>query len=83
MFEIVDSVGMRFSVLNAVCMGTTYDQAWIVRESEKLLVLHHHMHVYELSFMAVHVGLVGLDLSDVTEEHTTEAYSFRSLSRTA
>ena len=33
-FEIVDSVGMRFSILNAVCMGTTYDQAWIVRESE-------------------------------------------------
>ena len=34
MFEIVDSVGLRFSILNAVCMGTTYDQAWIVRESE-------------------------------------------------
>ena len=30
-FEIVDSVGMRFSILNAVCMGTTYDQVWIVR----------------------------------------------------
>ena len=26
-FEIVDSVGMRFLILNAVCMGTTYDQA--------------------------------------------------------
>ena len=36
MFEVVDSVGMRFSMLNAVCMGTTYDQAWIVRESETL-----------------------------------------------
>ena len=36
MFEIVDSVGMRFSILNAVCMGTTYDQAWIVRGSETL-----------------------------------------------
>ena len=35
-FEIVDSVGIRFSILNAVCMGTTYDQAWIVRESESL-----------------------------------------------
>ena len=34
MFEIVDSVGVRYSILNAVCMGTTYDQAWIVRESE-------------------------------------------------
>ena len=35
-FEIADSVGMRFSILNAVCMETTYDQAWIVRESESL-----------------------------------------------
>ena len=35
-FEIVDSVGTRFSIFNAVCMGTTYDQAWIVRESENL-----------------------------------------------
>ena len=35
-FEMVDSVGMRFSILNVVCMGTTYDQAWIVRESENL-----------------------------------------------
>ena len=35
-FEIVDSVGMRFSILNAVCMGTTYHQAWIVRVSETL-----------------------------------------------
>ena len=35
-FEIVDSVGKRSSILNAVCMGTTYDQAWIVRESESL-----------------------------------------------
>ena len=36
LIEIVDSVGMRFSILNAVCMGSTYDQAWIVRESETL-----------------------------------------------
>ena len=35
-FEIVDSVAMRFSILNAVCMGTTYDQAWTMRESETL-----------------------------------------------
>ena len=35
-FEIVDSVGMRFSILNAVCMGTTCDHACIVRESETL-----------------------------------------------
>ena len=35
-FEIVDSIGMCFSILNAVRMGTTYDQAWIVRESESL-----------------------------------------------
>ena len=33
-FEIVDSVGMRFSILNAVCLGTTHNQAWMVRESE-------------------------------------------------
>ena len=36
MFEITDSVGMRFSILNAVCMETTYEQAWIARESESL-----------------------------------------------
>ena len=35
-FEIVDSVGIRFSILNSVCTGTTYDQAWNVRESETL-----------------------------------------------
>ena len=35
-FEIVDSVGTRFSILNAVCKGTTCDQAWIVRECENL-----------------------------------------------
>ena len=35
-FEIVGSVGMRFSILNAGCMGTTQDQAWIVRLSENL-----------------------------------------------
>ena len=35
-FEMVDSIFMRFSIMNAVCIGTTYDQAWIVRESESL-----------------------------------------------
>ena len=30
------SIGMRFSILKAVCMGTTYDQTWSVRESESL-----------------------------------------------
>ena len=34
MFEIIDSADVLFSILNAVCVGTTYDQAWIVRESE-------------------------------------------------
>ena len=50
-FEIVDSVGMRFSIVNAVCTGTTYDQSWIVRESENL-GSHRHMHVYLFSYMA-------------------------------
>ena len=35
-FEIVDIVGVRCSILNADNMSTTYDQAWIVRESECL-----------------------------------------------
>ena len=35
-FEIVDSGAVRFSILNAVSMGTTDDQSWIVRESETL-----------------------------------------------
>ena len=30
MFEIVGSIGMRFSILIVVCMESTYDQAWIV-----------------------------------------------------
>ena len=37
--EIVHSAGVRywrFSILNTVCMGTTHDQAWIVREFESL-----------------------------------------------
>ena len=36
LFEIVDSLGARYSILSAVCMGTTHDQAWAVRESESL-----------------------------------------------
>ena len=36
-FEIVDSLGTRFSILNAVCMETTYHQAWFVRESENFV----------------------------------------------
>ena len=51
---------MRFSILNAVCMGTTFDEAWIVRESETLGSLRHHVRVCEHSCMAGHVGLVGL-----------------------
>ena len=35
-FEIVDSVGSLFSIIDVVCMGTTYDEAWIVRGSETL-----------------------------------------------
>ena len=35
-FEIVDSVGIRFSILNAVCMGTTFDQSMDCEESETL-----------------------------------------------
>ena len=39
------------------------------------------MHVYELSYMAGHVGLVGLSLFDAIEEHTIEAYLVRLLPR--
>ena len=35
-FEVLDAIGKHFSVLNSICMGTTHDQAWIVRESESL-----------------------------------------------
>ena len=35
-FEGLDATGKQISILNAVCMGTTHDQAWIVRESESL-----------------------------------------------
>ena len=34
LFEVVYSVGIRFSILNAVFMRTTFDQSCIVRESE-------------------------------------------------
>ena len=33
---MLDATGNRFSILDAVCMGTTDDQAWIVQESESL-----------------------------------------------
>ena len=79
-FEIVDSVGMRFSIQNAVCMGTTYEQAWIVRRSENL-VLRRHMHVYKHSYMPGRVGLVGPSLFAAIEEHSIEAYLFQLLPR--
>ena len=33
-FEIIDPVGVCFSVSDAICVGPSYDQAWIVRESD-------------------------------------------------
>ena len=33
-FEIIDSVDMRSSTLEAVCMGVTYVQAWVERQSD-------------------------------------------------
>ena len=66
-FEIVDSVGMRFSILNAVCMRTTYDQARIVRES---------------SYIAGRVEPAGQILFVSTEELTTEEHLVRLLPRT-
>ena len=56
----------------------TYDQAWIVNESESL-GSRRHMHAYELSYMAGYVGLVGLSLFAAIEEHTIEAYLVRLL----
>ena len=55
----------------------TYDQAWIVNESESL-GSRRHMHAYELSYMAGYVGLVGLSLFAAMEEHTIEAIWFDS-----
>ena len=66
MFEIADSVGMRFSILNPVCMGATYDQAWIARESEASDP-RRHMRVYEHSYMAGRLGPAGLNLFAATE----------------
>ena len=45
MFEIAYSVGMRFSILHAVCMGITYDETWIMRESENLGSLSSHAYL--------------------------------------
>ena len=67
MFEIVASVGMRFSILLAVCVGTTCDQAWVVRESQNLVG---------------RVGSAGLKLFAATDEHTIGVYSVRLLPRT-
>ena len=82
MFEIVDSVGMRFSILNAFCMGTTQLFVWEARmmkhglwENPTPSVLHRHMHVCELSYMAGRVGLVAKPVRAVIVEHTIEAYS--------
>ena len=80
--SIVYSVGVRYAILNAVCMGTTHDQAWIVRESPKSTVLHHLMRANKPSCMAGHVGHVGLSLFDAIEEHTIEAYLVRHMPRT-
>ena len=33
-FKIIDSVGMRSSTLDAVCMGVTYVQVWVERKSD-------------------------------------------------
>ena len=79
MFEIVDSVGVRCSILNAVCMGTAHDQAWIVRESS---VPSRLMHVYEHSYMAGRVGPAGLNFFAATQGHTIGVYSVRPLPRT-
>ena len=62
------------------CMGTTYDQAWIVGESESLGSPSSHACV-RASYMAGHVGLVGLRLFAAIEEHTIEAYLVRLLPR--
>ena len=40
-----------------------------------------HMHVYALSYMAGHVGLVGLSLFAATEEHTIGVHSVRLFPR--
>ena len=70
MFEIVDSIGMRFSILNAVWAQRMIKHGlW---ESPRLSVLH-HMHVYELSYTAGLVGTVGVSLFAAIEDHTIEA----------
>ena len=78
-FEIVDSVGMRFSILTAVCMGTTYDQAWIVRESDT--VGSPSSHACLRAFVHGWTRWAGWP-ELVRCEHRIEAYSVRLLSRT-
>ena len=80
-FEVVDSVGLRFPILNAFSMGTTNDQAWIVRESE----VHGGPSSHACLRAFVHGWtrwLVDLDLFAAIEGHTMEACWVRLLPRT-
>ena len=78
-FDVVDSVGM-FSILNAVCVGITYERAWVVKESETLGSPSSHAclpaFVHGWTRWAVWLGLVCC-------EHTTEACLVQLLPRTA
>ena len=73
-FEIVDSVGTRVSILNAVCMGTTYDQAWIVRESESLGSSVVTCMSTSIRAWLDALGRLASNLFAAIEGHTTEAY---------
>ena len=75
-FEIVDSLGTRLSILNAVCMGTTCDQSWIVREFESL-----GSPWSCIPYMAGRVVPAGLNLFAETEGHTVGVYLARPLPR--
>ena len=79
MFEIVDSVGMRFSILNAVCTGTTCDQAWILRESENLGSPSSHACLR--AFVHGWTRCAGLSFFGAIEEHTMGVCSVRPLPR--
>ena len=59
-------------------MGTTYDQAWIVKESPRASVLRRHVHVYELSSMAGRVGPAGLSLFAVPRNTHQRRIRFNS-----
>ena len=58
-FEVVDAIAKRLSILSAVCMGTTSDQAWIVRESESLGSPSSHECLKVFLSVAGLAGLVG------------------------